>query len=444
MLKQDYIYSILELLKSLNDSNKIASKLLNRYFRSRKYMGSKDRKFISNSFWNILRHRYKIHWHLNNLNLKITNEREIILEFFFLNLDFKNKVSEIKKVFLLKYRDIKKNVEHELNFLNNLIFDNFYNNNMPENIYYELPEYLLKSIKKNFSNKWKEVALSLNQEAFFDIRVNRLKKKSRDEIKFLLKDIGASFESSKLSPLGIRFSKRYPIEGHKLYKRGYIEIQGEASQIVSLLLDAQPRMSVADICSGAGGKSLVMADMMKNKGRILSLDTSKKRLDNAALRLKRAGVHNVERRLVETNWNIKGLEKKFDLVLIDAPCSGIGTWSRSPDSRFNFNQKKLSNLIKIQSELLLKGSMMVAPGGKLAYVACSFLPEEGVDQIKKFKKENNLEFSEINLINMWNDTILLMNGVEFPFKNQQKNSITINPTVFNTDGFFISMFQRKR
>ena len=175
-------------------------------------------------------------------------------------------------------------------------------------------------------------------------------------------------------------------------------------------------MSVADICSGAGGKSLILADMMKNKGRILSLDTSKKRLDNAGLRLKRAGVHNVERRLVKPNWNVKGLEKKFDLVLIDAPCSGIGTWSRSPDSRFNFNTKKLSDLIEIQSELILKGSMMVAPGGKLAYVVCSFLPEEGVDQIKKFKKENNLEFSEINLINMWNDTILLMNGVEYPFQ----------------------------
>ncbi|MFL2829726.1 MAG: hypothetical protein ACJZ80_00030 [Candidatus Puniceispirillales bacterium] len=87
---------------------------------------------------------------------------------------------------------------------------------------------------------------------------------------------------------------------------------------------------------------------------------------------------------------------------------------------------------------------MVAPGGKLAYVVCSFLPEEGIDQIKRFKKENTLEFSEINLHDMWNDTILLMNGLEFPFKEEQKNNITINPAIYKTDGFFISMFQRKR
>ena len=444
MQNQHRIDSILELLKLFNSNNKIASKLLNNYFRSNKYIGSRDRKFISNTFWNILRHRYKIQWHLNNLNLEITYEREIILEFFFLNSDLKNNIDEIKRLFILKYSEIKKDIGDELNFLNNVKFFNFYNKDMPQHIYYELPEYLLKSIKKNFPVKWEEVVLSLNQEAFFDIRVNRLKKKSRDEIKLLLKDIDVPFESSKLSPLGIRFSKRFPIEGHKLYKTGHIEIQGEASQIVTLLLDVHPKMSVADICSGAGGKSLVMADVMKNKGRILSLDTNKRRLDNAGVRFKRAGVHNVERRLVKSDWSLEGLKKKFDLVLIDAPCSGIGTWSRSPDSRFNFNPEKLSDLIKIQSELLTKGSMMVAPGGKLAYVVCSFLPEEGIDQIKSFKKENTLEFSEINLHDMWNDTILLMNGLEFPFKEEQKNNITINPAIFKTDGFFISMFQRKR
>jgi 16S rRNA (cytosine967-C5)-methyltransferase len=117
------------------------------------------------------------------------------------------------------------------------------------------------------------------------------------------------------------------------------------SQLASILLDVKPGIAVADICSGAGGKSLILADIMENKGRILSLDTNKKRLENASVRLKRAGVHNVERRLVKSNWSVSGLENKFDLVLIDAPCSGIGTWSRSPDSRFNFDHKKLNNLI---------------------------------------------------------------------------------------------------
>ncbi len=443
MLDQERIFSVLELLNLLNQSNKIARKLLQSYFRSKKYIGSKDRKFISNSFWNILRHRYKIHWHLNYLNLEVTFEKEMMLELFFLNKDYCNNTSKIRQLFILKYKEIKIFHDVDLDFLKRLNCKEFYNKEMPEHIFYELPKYLLKSLKNSFKNEWKDVALFLNEEGFFDIRVNMLQGKSRDEIYHLLEDIKVPLQLTKYSPLGIRLSKRFPIEGHKLFKKGFLEIQGEASQLVSILLDVKPGMQVADICSGAGGKSLVLADLMKNKGRILSLDTNKKRLSNAGLRFKRAGVHNVERRLVKPNWNVTGLEKKFDLVLIDAPCSGIGTWSRSPDSKFSFSPKKLQELVNIQAELLLKGSLMVAPGGKLAYVVCSFLPEEGIDQINKFKEKNNLDFSEINLANMWNDTIFLQNAVKYPFKNVNK-SITINPAIHKIDGFFISMFQRKR
>lgn len=443
MLDQERIFSVLELLNLLNQSNKIARKLLQSYFRSKKYIGSKDRKFISNSFWNILRHRYKIHWHLDYLNLEVTFEKEMMLELFFLNKDYCNNSSKIRQLFILKYKEIKIFHDVDLDFLKHLNYKEFYNKEMPEHIFYELPKYLLKSLKNSFKNEWRDVALSLNQEGFFDIRVNMLQGKSRDEIYHLLEDIKVPLQLTKYSTLGIRLSKRFPIEGHKLFKKGFLEIQGEASQLVSILLDVKPGMQVADICSGAGGKSLILADIMKNKGRILSLDTNKKKLSNAGLRLKRAGVHNVERRLVKPNWNVTGLEKKFDLVLIDAPCSGIGTWSRSPDSKFSFSPKKLQELINIQAELLLKGSLMVAPGGKLAYVVCSFLPEEGVDQIKKFKKEVKPDFSEISLTNIWQDTIFLQNNREYPFQNVNK-SITINPAVHKMDGFFISIFQRKR
>ena len=443
MLDQERIFSVLELLNLLNQSNKIARKLLQSYFRSKKYIGSKDRKFISNSFWNILRHRYKIHWHLDYLNLEVTFEKEMMLELFFLNKDYCNNSSKIRQLFILKYKEIKIFHDVDLDFLKLLNYKEFYNKEMPEHIFYELPKYLLKSLKNSFKNEWRDVALSLNQEGFFDIRVNMLQGKSRDEIYHLLKDIKVPLQLTKYSPLGIRLSKRFPIEGHKLFKKGFLEIQGEASQIVSILLDVKSGMQVADICSGAGGKSLILADIMKNKGRILSLDTNKKKLSNAGLRLKRAGVHNVERRLVKPNWNVRGLEKKFDLVLIDAPCSGIGTWSRSPDSKFSFSPKKLQELVNIQAELLLKGSLMVAPGGKLAYVVCSFLPEEGVDQIKKFKKEIKPDFSEISLNNIWQDTIFLQNNIEYPFQNVNK-SITINPAIHKMDGFFISIFQRKR
>ena len=443
MLDHDRVLCVLELLKSFDNGSKIASKLIQNYFRSNKNIGSKDRKFISNCFWNIIKHRNKINWHLKNHNLKVTFERQIILELFFLNVDYKNDLPKIKKLIFLNNKLNKNFKDNNLQFLENSNFEKFTNSEMPEYVYYELPKFLLTSIKRNFKSDWKNVVLSLNKEAFVDLRINTLKNKTRDEILVSLKEIDVPFKISKYSPVGIRLLKRFPINGNKLFKSGNIEIQGEASQLSALILGAKPGMQVADICAGAGGKSLVLADIMKNKGRILSLDINQKRLQEASLRFKRAGVHNIETRLVDMNWSTKGLEKKFDLVLIDAPCSGIGTWSRSPDSRFNFTKKKLVKLINIQSELLLKGSTMVAPGGKLAYITCSILPEEGIDQIEKFKISLNNEFSEIDMKNMWNDNLSLTNTFQYPFDNAKK-SITINPAILKMDGFFISMFQRKR
>ena len=443
MLDYDRVSCVLELLRSFDHSSKIASKLIQNYFRFNKNIGSKDRKFISNCFWNIIKNRGKINWHLKNHNLKVNFERQIILEFFFLNVDYKNDLPKIKNFFFLNYKLNKNFKNNNLLFLDNLNFEKFISNEMPEYIYYELPEFLLASIKRNFKSDWKNVALSLNQEAFVDLRINTLKNKTKDEILDSLRKINVPFKISKYSPLGIRLLKRFPINGNKLFKSGNVEIQGEASQLSALILGAKPGMKVADICAGAGGKSLVLADIMKNKGRILSLDINEKRLKQASLRFKRAGVYNVETRLVDKYWNTKGLEKKFDLVFIDAPCSGIGTWARSPDSRFNFNKKKLEELINIQSELLLKGSTMVAPGGKLAYVTCSILPEEGVDQVEKFKISVNSDFSEIDMKNMWNDNLSLTNSFQYPFDSGKK-SITINPAKYKMDGFFISMFQRKR
>ena len=151
MLDQERIFSILELLKLFDNSNKLASKLVQNFFRSRKDMGSKDRKFISNSFWNILRYLSKIEWHLTFLNLEITNEKKLMLELFFLNSHHKKNLLEINKLFILKCRDFKIYTNEDLDFLNDLIFDDFYNNKMPEHIFYELPEYLIDSVKKKFS-----------------------------------------------------------------------------------------------------------------------------------------------------------------------------------------------------------------------------------------------------------------------------------------------------
>ena len=163
MLDSDRVSCVLDLLKSFDNGSKIASKLIQNYFRSNKNIGSKDRKFISNCFWNIIRNRNKINWHLKNHNLKITFERQIILELFFLNVDYKNDLPKIKKSLLLNNK-LNKNFKNDnLQFLEYLNFEKFINSEMPECVCYELPEFLLASIKRNFKFDWKNVALSLNK-----------------------------------------------------------------------------------------------------------------------------------------------------------------------------------------------------------------------------------------------------------------------------------------
>ena len=151
MLDQERVVAILEILKLSDEGKKNASKIIQNYFRSRKYMGAQDRKFISDVVWNIMRHRNKVRWHLNNINAEIIPENEVILELYFLDKKYKNNITKIKNLFIVKFSDYKIFTDNHFNFLNILIFDNFYNNKMPDDVYYELPSFLLDSVKKKFS-----------------------------------------------------------------------------------------------------------------------------------------------------------------------------------------------------------------------------------------------------------------------------------------------------
>ena len=152
MLDCERVSCVVELLKSFNHQSIIASRLIQNYFRSNKNIGSKDRKFISNCFWNIIKNRNKINWHLKNINLKVTYERQIILELFFLNVNYKNDFPKIKNLFSLHFESNKASKDNDLDLLKNLNFNKFYDLNMPEDVFYELPSFLLKSIKRNFQS----------------------------------------------------------------------------------------------------------------------------------------------------------------------------------------------------------------------------------------------------------------------------------------------------
>ena len=187
-----------------------------------------------------------------------------------------------------------------------------------------------------------------------------------------------------------------------MLKNGHVEIQDEGSQLVALLVGASPGQRVVDFCAGAGGKTLAIAAQMKNKGKIVACDVLEKRLKRSTERFRRAGVHNIETKPLKDErdpW-VKKHKGDFDRVLVDAPCSGTGTWRRNPDARWRSLGPGLETLIPLQAEILDSAARLVKKSGRLIYATCSLLPEENERQIEKFL-ETHADFRLVPFKEIW-------------------------------------------
>jgi len=225
------------------------------------------------------------------------------------------------------------------------------------------------------------------------------------------------------------------------FRDGLVEVQDEGSQLVALLADARPGMRVVDFCAGAGGKTLAMAAAMGNKGHIVACDVLRGRVDRAAARLARAGVHNVERRGLSTErdpW-VKRHARSFDRVLVDAPCSGVGTWRRNPDAKWRFTKDDLAAVIDLQRRILDSAARLVKPGGRLIYATCSLLPSENAAQVMSFAKDHP-DFALRPVAAVWADTIGRMaDGAVSPGADRL---LQLTPATHGTDGFFVAVLER--
>lgn len=225
------------------------------------------------------------------------------------------------------------------------------------------PEWLLKYFPENFEAEIE----ALNTDAPIDLRVNTLKAKRR-EVKL------EQSEKTPQSPVGLRVFKRQAMQFNGLY-----EIQDEGSQLASLYAEAKPGERVLDYCAGAGGKALAIAAEMKNTGHILAHDVNEKKL---------SAIRNRAERAEATIIKIGKPEGTYNVVLVDAPCSGTGTWRRQPDAKWRLTESKLQSYLNLQREILEESAQYVAPGGRLVYITCSLLPCENQDQINWFLKRN--------------------------------------------------------
>lgn len=303
------------------------------------------------------------------------------------------------------------------------------------------PQWLAPSLTAVFGDRLSEEGLALAKRAPIDMRVNALKS-TREEVLGSLAPLGAA--PSPHVALGLRIEAprgdaRAPhVEAEASHGKGWFEVQDEGSQIAALLAGARPRMQVLDLCAGAGGKTLALAANMQNTGQIYAYDSDKIQLRPIFDRLTRAGATNVKVLDAGRADELKSLGARFDVILVDAPCTGSGTWRRRPDAKWRLKPANLAERQADQRAVLAVARTMLRPGGRLVYVTCSVLPEENTGQVAAFLAEHS-EMKIEPYSELWRKHI----GSEPPLSaDGGTDSLLLTPARHNTDGFFIASMRR--
>lgn len=298
----------------------------------------------------------------------------------------------------------------------------------------ELPEWLVDKMRASYSDEEiLTLGLAMQQGAPLDIRVNTLLAK-RDEVLAQFNEQKIEASPTPYSPIGIRLKDKIPLNRDELFTSGRVEVQDEGSQLLGFLLAPKRGDMVVDFCAGAGGKTLMLSSLMNSQGRLYALDVSEKRLANLKPRLKRSGASNIQPMLIahENDMKVKRLAGKMDRVLVDAPCSGLGTLRRNPDLKFRQSPQSIIELNQKQSAILASASRLLKKGGRLVYATCSILPEENQHIVQNFLASHP-------------DFTLLPAGEVL---KQQKialemgDYLELRPNLHATDGFFAAVLER--
>jgi 16S rRNA (cytosine967-C5)-methyltransferase len=312
----------------------------------------------------------------------------------------------------------------------------------PASVRGDYPDWLDPSFARAFGEAAAEEGAALARRAPVDLRVNTLKADREKVLKAL-----ARFDPipTPLSPVGVRLPApngpgRQPnVEAEIGHGRGWYEVQDEGSQIAALMACASPREQVLDICAGAGGKTLAFAAAMRNTGQVYAYDGDSQRLRPIVERLKRAGVRNAQVLHAGDEVALAALGARFDMVFIDAPCTGTGAWRRRPDAKWRLRPTTLPQREREQSALLAAAATLLKPGGRLVYATCSVLPEENGDQIATFLA-NHSGFETLPWRESWQAGV----GGEPPSSADGSDAtLLLTPAHHGTDGFFVSVLRRK-
>jgi 16S rRNA (cytosine967-C5)-methyltransferase len=425
-----------ELLDEIARGDAPADRRIDAYMRQRRFIGSKDRHAVTERVYGLLRRRLRLDWWIRRAGLDAKTRTRLIADLIITDRLGK---TEINAMMTGEHYDPKPPSPAEQRLITLLTTDKAELNHpdMPDHVRADCPDWLWPRFQAVFGPRTLDELTALNEPAPFDLRVNRLKA-NRAEVLAELKPLALGAAATPLSPIGIRLGQRWPVNRIPAFTDGRVEVQDEGSQIVALLADARPGQRIVDFCAGAGGKTLAMAAEMQNRGHLVACDIHQGRIDRSVLRLRRAGVQNVERRALTTErdpW-VKRHAQGFDRVLVDAPCTGTGTWRRNPDAKWWLKQSDIDELTRLQARILDSAQRLVKPGGRMIYVTCSVLAEENEEQVTAFLAAHP-DFTVLPVAGLWPDTV----GGACPVASDM---LRLTPAQHGTDGFFAAVLERRR
>ena len=348
---------------------KYADKVLERLLKAHKKWGSADRQVVSEIFYDIVRWKKRLEYYMGE-GTKPSNIYNLILAYLLWKKVKYKKFDEfdgIKTGGILSKLDKKtfptKAIEHSV------------------------PDWLAGLFEKELGAKWEKEMSALNEQAPVILRANSLKISAENLVE-ILKEEGVNSFVLRGYPDAVQLEEKKNVFLTSAFKEGFFEVQDASSQKIAELLDVKEGMRVVDACAGAGGKTLHIAALMKNKGQIIALDIYEWKLAELKRRAKRAGAFNIETRFIEDNKVIKRLHNTADRLLIDAPCSGLGVLKRNPDSKWKIDEDFINRIKTEQENILHNYSKILKKGGKMVYATCSILPSENGEQVRKFLAEN--------------------------------------------------------
>lgn len=433
------VSAAIEICLEIDDTGTAADKIIDKYFKRRRYAGSKDRRAISNRVYDTIRRKSRLSWWIqrSGSDLAPSARLRVIAD---LALSEKMRPEEIQQLFSGARHCPSALIDGEVALAEALAGRPIsHHSEMPDCVEYEYPSWLESNLRAAYGETLPTEMSALNSTATLDVRVNMLKSTFED-VQSLLHNEQIKVEPTNLSPIALRIIDRVRLGGTKAYNDGLIEVQDEGSQLISLLCDAQPGMTVVDFCAGAGGKTLALAASMARgktiKGKLIACDVFSQRLNRMKERLKRAGANNVQLKVLSTEndlWVEQNAEMA-DRVLLDVPCTGTGTWRREPDAKWRLSPEDMEKAIATQRLILDSASRLVKPGGRLIYATCSILPDENEKQIEWFLSEHD-DFRTMDASVIWANSVGDSCPVSGPW-------LRLSPATTQTDGFFCAVLER--